>query len=82
MWMDMQPLTPIMAGPGGSSPLTDAQLDIWVSKYASLMIRSASAVKTAGLTDSVSDAAPCLVLAQIVALSTLALFGSLGAWVI
>lgn len=53
MWMDMQPLTPIMAGPGGSSPLTDAQFDLWVSKYADLMIRSASAVRTAGLSDAV-----------------------------
>eukprot|EP01043_Picozoa_sp_COSAG02_P005127 COSAG02_NODE_137_length_34526_cov_94.448079_20_plen_358_part_00 len=44
-WMDCSPNTPNRAGPNGESPLTDAQFDFWVEKYATLVRRTATAVK-------------------------------------
>ena len=44
-WMDCSPHTPNRAGPNGENPLTDAQFDYWVSKYAELVKRTAAALK-------------------------------------
>ena len=37
LWMNMQPEIPVEAGPGGSNPLTQEQVGLWVGRYASLM---------------------------------------------
>lgn len=50
-WMDMSPFIPNRAGPNGSFPLTEKQFDVWVTKYASLVQRAASARATAGQVD-------------------------------
>eukprot|EP00039_Didymoeca_costata_P012770 m.185654 g.185654 ORF g.185654 m.185654 type:complete len:591 (+) comp15579_c0_seq2:183-1955(+) len=43
-WMDLSPDIPNRAGPNGSNPLTDAQTDYLVSRYAELMNLTAQAV--------------------------------------
>eukprot|EP00041_Stephanoeca_diplocostata_P021776 m.513859 g.513859 ORF g.513859 m.513859 type:complete len:644 (-) comp21909_c0_seq5:122-2053(-) len=52
-WMDMSPLIPNRAGPNGSFPLTEAQFDLWVQKYADLMTRTGLVVANAHLEDAV-----------------------------
>lgn len=48
-WMDMSPLIPNRAGVNGSFPLTEAQFDLWVQKYADLMTRTGLVIFSKGV---------------------------------